>query len=36
MTAGVSALVWPVLFTPPTAIYGLLAPAGSSSAAKRP
>jgi hypothetical protein len=32
LTAGVSALVWPVLFTPPTAIYQSLAPAGSAAA----
>jgi hypothetical protein len=28
MTAGVSALVWPVIFTPPTSIYGQLSAAG--------
>ena len=35
MTAGVSALVWPVLFTPPTAIYGLLTASGAPAAMRR-
>jgi hypothetical protein len=32
LSAGVSALVWPVLFTPPVAIYRSLAPAGLTAA----
>jgi hypothetical protein len=31
LTAGVSALVWPVMFTPPTAIYRGLSPAGGAA-----